>query len=128
MLCNRFFREHEENSVDNGLKIWSLLMIEVWQRMYFDKQSEESVLESAMGNSKLPTGFVGDGFRGKELKQLAFNRSSASGMTAFTQYAKHYGPAQRKSFCGWRRWCCSTVYAGYPLLLALIDSLSETAS
>jgi len=36
-------------------------MIEVWQRMYFDKQSEESVLESAMGNSKLPTGFVGDG-------------------------------------------------------------------
>jgi len=54
-------REHEENKRDNGLKIWSLLMIEVWQRMYFDKQSEESVLESAMGNSKLPTGFVGDG-------------------------------------------------------------------
>jgi hypothetical protein len=27
-------------------------MIEVWQRMYFDKQSAESVLESAMGESR----------------------------------------------------------------------------
>jgi asparagine synthase (glutamine-hydrolysing) len=54
-------REHEENRRDNGLKIWSLLMIEVWQRMYFDKQSEESVLESAMGQSKQPTGYAGGG-------------------------------------------------------------------
>jgi hypothetical protein len=34
------------------LKIWALLMIEVWQRMYFDKQAAESVLEAAMGETK----------------------------------------------------------------------------
>jgi asparagine synthase (glutamine-hydrolysing) len=45
-------RDHAENRRDNALKIWSLLMIEVWQRMYFDKQSAESVLESAMGETK----------------------------------------------------------------------------
>jgi hypothetical protein len=27
-------------------------MIEVWQRMYFDKQSEESVMEAALGEAK----------------------------------------------------------------------------
>ena len=45
-------RDHEENRRDNALKIWALLMIEVWQRMYFDKQSEESVLEDALGQSR----------------------------------------------------------------------------
>jgi asparagine synthase (glutamine-hydrolysing) len=45
-------RDHEENRRDNALKIWALLMIEVWQRMYFDKQSEESVLESALSETK----------------------------------------------------------------------------
>jgi asparagine synthase (glutamine-hydrolysing) len=45
-------RDHEENRRDNALKIWALLMIEVWQRMYFDKQSEESVLESALSEAK----------------------------------------------------------------------------
>jgi asparagine synthase (glutamine-hydrolysing) len=45
-------RDHAENRRDNALKIWALLMIEVWQRMYFDKQSAESVLESAMGETK----------------------------------------------------------------------------
>jgi asparagine synthase (glutamine-hydrolysing) len=44
-------RDHEQNRRDNALKIWALLMIEVWQRMYFDKQSEEAVLESALGGA-----------------------------------------------------------------------------
>jgi asparagine synthase (glutamine-hydrolysing) len=48
----KLLRDHQENRRDNGLKIWALLMIEVWQRMYFDKQSEESVLESALGGAK----------------------------------------------------------------------------
>ena len=48
----KLLRDHAENRRDNALKIWSLLMIEVWQRMYFDKQSPESVLESAMGTAK----------------------------------------------------------------------------
>jgi len=51
-------RKHEENRRDNGLKIWALLMIEVWQRMYFDKQSEGAVLESAMRQNKQPA-YVG---------------------------------------------------------------------
>jgi asparagine synthase (glutamine-hydrolysing) len=45
----KLLREHAENRRDNALKIWALLMIEVWQRMYFDKQSEESVLAEAVG-------------------------------------------------------------------------------
>ncbi|HKR97045.1 MAG TPA: asparagine synthase C-terminal domain-containing protein, partial [Candidatus Angelobacter sp.] len=45
-------RQHAENRRDNALKIWALLMIEVWQRMYFDKQSEESVLEEAVGMAR----------------------------------------------------------------------------
>jgi hypothetical protein len=47
----KLLRDHTENRRDNALKIWALLMIEVWQRMYFDKQSAESVLESAMGET-----------------------------------------------------------------------------
>lgn len=45
-------RDHEENRRDNALKIWALLMIEVWQRMYFDKESAESVLADALGEAK----------------------------------------------------------------------------
>jgi asparagine synthase (glutamine-hydrolysing) len=48
----KLIRDHEENRRDNALKIWALLMIEVWQRMYFDKQSEETVLESILRNGK----------------------------------------------------------------------------
>jgi hypothetical protein len=48
----RLLRDHEENRRDNALKIWALLMIEVWQRMYFDHESEESVLESALGEGR----------------------------------------------------------------------------
>ena len=39
-------KDHQESKRDNALKIWALLMIEVWQRMYFDKESEESIRES----------------------------------------------------------------------------------
>jgi asparagine synthase (glutamine-hydrolysing) len=48
----KLLRDHEENRRDNALKIWALLMIEVWQRMYFDKQSEDSVLESVLDEAK----------------------------------------------------------------------------
>src|ERR1051326_7769923 len=48
----KLLRDHEEDRRDNALKIWALLMIEVWQRMYFDKQPEESVLESVVGQAK----------------------------------------------------------------------------
>jgi asparagine synthase (glutamine-hydrolysing) len=48
----KLLRDHEEGRRDNALKIWALLMIEVWQRMYFDKQPEESVLESVVGEVK----------------------------------------------------------------------------
>jgi asparagine synthase (glutamine-hydrolysing) len=47
----KLLRDHEEDRRDNALKIWALLMIEVWQRMYFDKQSEDSVLESALSEA-----------------------------------------------------------------------------
>jgi asparagine synthase (glutamine-hydrolysing) len=48
----KLLRDHEEHRRDNALKIWALLMVEVWQRMYFDGQSEEAVLEAAMGEAK----------------------------------------------------------------------------
>ena len=48
----KLLRDHEENRRDNALKIWALLMIEVWQRMYFDGQSEDAVLEAALGEIK----------------------------------------------------------------------------
>jgi asparagine synthase (glutamine-hydrolysing) len=59
-------RDHAENRRDNALKIWALLMIEVWQRMYFDKQSSESVLESAMaGTTRKPMVQVGESAKPK---------------------------------------------------------------
>src|SRR6476661_7032091 len=48
----KLLRDHEEDRRDNALKIWALLMIEVWQRMYFDKQPEELVLESVLGEAR----------------------------------------------------------------------------
>jgi len=47
----KLLHDHEEDRRDNALKIWALLMIEVWQRMYFDKQSEDSVLESVLSEA-----------------------------------------------------------------------------
>jgi asparagine synthase (glutamine-hydrolysing) len=48
----KLVRDHAENRRDNALKIWALLMIEVWQRMYFDGQSEDEVLQAALGEAK----------------------------------------------------------------------------
>jgi asparagine synthase (glutamine-hydrolysing) len=47
----KLLRDHEENRRDNALKIWALLMIEVWQRMYFDKQPEDFILESVLSEA-----------------------------------------------------------------------------
>ena len=59
-------RDHQENRRDNALKIWALLMIEVWQRMYFDKQSEDSVMDAALGDSRRkPSVSVGVGEKSK---------------------------------------------------------------
>lgn len=48
--------DHEQNKRDNALKIWALLMIEVWQRMYVDHEPEESVREAITGVSRMPMG------------------------------------------------------------------------
>ena len=39
-------RDHAENRRDNALKIWALLMLEVWQRMYLDGEAEAAVLDT----------------------------------------------------------------------------------
>jgi len=41
----RLRQDHAAGKRDNGLKIWALLMLEVWQRMYVDNQPELSILE-----------------------------------------------------------------------------------
>ncbi len=45
---SRLIREHAESRRDNTLKIWALLMIELWQRLYFDREPESSVRESVL--------------------------------------------------------------------------------
>jgi asparagine synthase (glutamine-hydrolysing) len=42
----RLLQDHSEQKRDNSMQIWALLMIEVWQRMYLDGQSELMVQES----------------------------------------------------------------------------------
>lgn len=52
----RLLRDHTEQRRDNSMQIWSLLMIEVWQRMYLDGESEPEVQESmlaAVGGSEM---------------------------------------------------------------------------
>ena len=44
----RLLNDHTENRRDNALKIWALLMLEVWQRMYLDGESESSVREGVL--------------------------------------------------------------------------------
>lgn len=43
--------DHARNKRDNSLKIWGLLMVEVWQRMYLDCESESSVCEGLVASS-----------------------------------------------------------------------------
>ena len=45
---SRLIREHAESRRDNTLKIWALLMIELWQRLYFDREPESSVRDSVL--------------------------------------------------------------------------------
>jgi asparagine synthase (glutamine-hydrolysing) len=47
----RLLRDHSEGRRDNSMQIWSLLMIEVWQRMYMDGESEPMVQESILAAS-----------------------------------------------------------------------------
>jgi asparagine synthase (glutamine-hydrolysing) len=54
----KLVRDHQENRRDNSLKIWALLMVEVWQRMYIDNESEESVRSEVAGVRRLPVGIV----------------------------------------------------------------------
>jgi len=42
----RLLQDHSERKRDNSMQIWALLMIEVWQRMYLDGESELMVQES----------------------------------------------------------------------------------
>ncbi|HYX52397.1 MAG TPA: asparagine synthase C-terminal domain-containing protein, partial [Candidatus Limnocylindrales bacterium] len=46
--------DHRQSRRDNALKIWALLMIEVWQRMYLDGQSEAEIQEQITGVKKMP--------------------------------------------------------------------------
>ena len=55
----KLVRDHQENRRDNALKIWALLMVEVWQRMYIDNESEESVRSEVTGVRKQPMAAVG---------------------------------------------------------------------
>ncbi len=50
----RLLSDHAEKRRDNALKIWALLMIEVWQRMYLDGESETSVREGLLAASTNP--------------------------------------------------------------------------
>lgn len=55
---HKLVRDHQENRRDNSLKIWALLMVEVWQRMYIDNESEESVRSEVAGVRRLPVSNV----------------------------------------------------------------------
>jgi asparagine synthase (glutamine-hydrolysing) len=54
----KLVRDHHENRRDNALKIWALLMVEVWQRMYMDHESEDSVRSEITGARKPPMSTV----------------------------------------------------------------------
>ena len=47
----RLVRDHTERKRDTSMQIWALLMIEVWQRMYIDGDSELTVQESLLAAS-----------------------------------------------------------------------------
>jgi len=52
---SRLIREHAESKRDNSLKIWALLMIELWQRLTFDREPESSVRESVLATTRNTT-------------------------------------------------------------------------
>ena len=50
----QLIEDHRQSKRDNALKIWALLMIEVWQRMYLDGKSEGQIKEEITGVRKMP--------------------------------------------------------------------------
>ncbi|HLI33948.1 MAG TPA: asparagine synthase (glutamine-hydrolyzing) [Terriglobia bacterium] len=42
---SRLIQDHMQGTRDNTLKIWALLMIELWQRLYLDHESESALFE-----------------------------------------------------------------------------------
>ena len=50
----QLIEDHRQSKRDNALKIWALLMIEVWQRMYLDGESEGQIKEEITGVRKMP--------------------------------------------------------------------------
>jgi asparagine synthase (glutamine-hydrolysing) len=52
-------REHLEGKRDNGLKLWALLMLELWFRMYIDQPSDLSTEPPvSVGAKRLNSGVV----------------------------------------------------------------------
>jgi len=49
----RLIRDHAENKRDNSYRIWALLMLEIWLRMYFDKQAESTVHDTVVAAARL---------------------------------------------------------------------------
>jgi asparagine synthase (glutamine-hydrolysing) len=47
----KVLQDHFTGKRDNGVKIWGLLMLEVWYQMYIDKQIGEPVLELLPGSA-----------------------------------------------------------------------------
>jgi hypothetical protein len=50
----QLIEDHRQSKRDNALKIWALLMIEVWQRMYLDGEPEQQIKEEITGVKKMP--------------------------------------------------------------------------
>ena len=56
----RLMRDHFEQKRDNSLKIWALLMLEIWQRMYVDHQAEADILEECFSADSAAVGAVAE--------------------------------------------------------------------
>ncbi len=56
----RLLRDHFEQKRDNSLKIWALLMLEIWQRMYVDHQAEADILEECFSADSAAVGAVAE--------------------------------------------------------------------
>jgi asparagine synthase (glutamine-hydrolysing) len=48
----RLLKDHFEGRRDNALKIWALLMLEVWHQMYIDTQASAPIQSLLAGSAK----------------------------------------------------------------------------
>jgi asparagine synthase (glutamine-hydrolysing) len=48
----KLLQDHFEGRRDNGVKIWGLMMLEVWYQMYIDEEMGEPILELLSGPAK----------------------------------------------------------------------------